>query len=78
MGKSNENEIQTHDNGCPLVLENPGVCLVIDKINDNINDIGVIRNDVAWLKKGYFVQVLFAGGTFISMLGLILRITGVV
>jgi len=38
----------------------------------------VVETDVKWLKKGYSVQILISVGTFLGILGLILKIVGAI
>jgi len=37
-----------------------------------------VESDVAWLKKGYWLQVSFGIATFITVLGLILKLVEVI
>jgi hypothetical protein len=35
--------------------------------------LAIIETDIAWLKKGYWIQTLLSIGTFITVLGLVLN-----
>jgi len=39
-----------------------------------ITDIVKLKTDVVWLKKGYWLQVLISIGTFLTVLGLVIKL----
>ena len=47
----------------------------VDKLKEKI---ATILTDIEWLKKGYWLQTLLSVGTFLTVLGLILKLAGVV
>ena len=36
----------------------------------------IVETDLKWLKKGYTVQILIGMGTFLTVLGLVIKIIG--
>ena len=78
MSESSENEIQAHDKSCPLVHPNPGTCIFIKEILGYGSSIEGIERDINWLKKGSIIRSVLDTGTIISVVSLILKLSGVI
>lgn len=52
---------------CPLFRDNPGECPFV-------GDIASMKTDIKWLRKGYWIQVIFSIGTFLTFLGLLFKV----
>jgi len=49
---------------------NPTLHMKVDKLQTKVDKLEV---DVGWLKTGYWIQTLFAAGSFITVLGIALK-----
>jgi len=56
---------------CPDAYANPR-CPYVKQINHHSEGIIKIGVDVDWLKKGYWVQVVFSAGTLCGVVGVVL------
>ena len=69
---------------CKNANSNP-LCPYLSRINymekklvEIKTDVSGLKVDVSWLKKGYWLQTLTSVGTFLTVLGLVLKIIGVI
>ena len=56
---------------CKQSQQNPG-CPYITDIVKLKTDVSGIKTDISWLKKGYWIQVMFSIGTFLIVLSWIM------
>lgn len=61
---------------CPLSKDNPHTCVLAETME--IMKERTLQNkiDISWLKKGYTIQILIGTGTFLSVLGILIKLLG--
>ncbi len=62
--------MQQQPKECEVAYENPK-CPYVTMINRHTENLVKVETDVGWLKRGYWVEVVFSGGTLVTVLGLV-------
>ncbi len=74
MTEKNECEKAYTNPSCPYVtvinLHSNNLNCVKKETEQHSQDIAVIKNDVGWLKKGYWLQTAFGLGTLTTVIGI--------